>query len=92
MVDHITDFDGKVIAYCEWSVTDNQGKLDDKGEYCFVRELWIWEGKRGKSQIIRSFIKQITESLPQLKYAYWKRPKHSSRVKTFTREALYGRE
>lgn len=94
MVDHIADYDGKVIAYIEWSVTNKDGILDDNGEYCFIREMWIWDkvrGDRGR-KMIRSFIKKISENLPQLKYAYWKRHKYNGRVKVFKREAIYGKD
>lgn len=90
MVEHITDSEGRVIAYIEWCVVDSKGIIDDKGEYAFVKTGWIWNGNKHSLKLMRSFIKKIAETFPQLKYAYWKRPKHGGRVKTFTREEIYG--
>jgi hypothetical protein len=92
MVDHIVDECGKCTAYIEWSVVDSEGKLDDKGEYCFVEELWIWKGVRGRIAIIRGFINKISGNLPQLKFAYWKRHKYNGRVKVFKRMTIYGKD
>ena len=71
-------------------MVDNQGKLDDKGEYVFVRELWIWSGNKKGLYSIKSFIK-IIEQYPQIKYVYWKRHKYKERVKVFTKERIYGK-
>jgi hypothetical protein len=90
MVETINDSEGRCIAFLEWSMVNAQGILDDKGEYVFVRELWIWKGMKHGLYLIKSFIKKICEEFPQAKYGYWKRKKYGDRVKVFGRDTIYG--
>ena len=90
MIDTIKDDEGRVIAYCEWSVTDKNGILDDKGEYVFVRNFWIWKSNPLKLSVIRHFVDTISKKISWAKYVYWRRTKYNKRVKVFTREEING--
>ena len=90
MVEHVTDPEGRVIAYMEWSLVNDKGVLDDNGTYVFVRELWIWSGVKHGIYIIKSFINKIADEFPKATHGYWKRKKHNNRIKVFTRKELYG--
>lgn len=81
--------DDKIICFCDWTLVDEQGSVDNFGRYVFVRELWVhreWRGKR----LIRKIISSVIEKAPSAVYAYWERRKYGDRIKLFTREELLG--
>ena len=85
----VHDWDGKIIAYCEYGLVDKLGLPYNKGEYIYVFEIWVHEKFRRKG-IIRRFVKEIIEDNPTARYSYWKRHKYKDRIRLFNKEKLHG--
>jgi len=51
MIDVIHDDDGKVIAYVEWSLRNQEGLEDKWGEFIFIHDIWVHEKSRWKGVI-----------------------------------------
>lgn len=81
MIDKIIDDDGKIIAYCEWTICDKDGVIKKEGEFLYVFDLWCY--KRNGS--IPKLIKIIYNKIPDIKYVYWRNSKRD-------RFALYLKE
>ena len=80
-----------VIAYCEYSLRNEFGKEDSKGEYCFVDNIWIHPDYRYKG-FMGWFLKIIEPKVPTAAYVYWEREKYDKRVsKTFSRRKIHER-
>lgn len=74
----VKDWSGKIIAYCEWWVTNGDDRFG--GEYVYVRDLWIYPASRNKA-IINDLIERIGnhEFAKTCKYVYWNRGGHYRR-------------
>ena len=64
--------DGKVIAYCGWTLTDKEGNVKNNGEFIYIYDIWCH--KRNGS--IPKFIKIIDKKAPHIKFVYWNRRKY----------------
>lgn len=81
--------DKKIVAYCEWLVVDEEGQPDDLGSFVFIRELWIHHNWRRKN-LIKTFVRIISDKAPSATEAYWERRKYGNRLKQFPRWKLLG--
>jgi len=68
--------DGYIYSYFEFDIVDETGALKTKGEYMYVRDLWVhkdYDGKKEISQYITEADKD--ETMSNVKQVYWLRTK-----------------
>jgi len=58
---------GLIYAYIDWALTDAEWRLNDKGDYFIVHDIWIHPEYRNKG-LLKEFIKQIKPNVPTAKY------------------------
>lgn len=87
MLEHIHDSDDKVIAYCEWMLVNKFGCADSKGEYVFVRDMFVHKDLDGL-RTIRRFISDVIAKCPTAQWAYWERRKYGNRMKMFSKKRI----
>ncbi len=89
MVSVLKNEEGYVIAYSEWWVCNVNGHIQDKGEYCQVRELWIHPKHRNKGTIYK-MIKLIDqgEFMENVKWVYWNRSKYDRLSRLIPRDKI----
>lgn len=77
MITTFKNEEGFVYAYIEWSVVDHQTRLDDKGEFLYIRDLWIHPRYRGNG-VLGSFMKVIfyDPKTQRTQFVYWNNNKH----------------
>ena len=70
-----------VVAYAEWTIVDKDGRDCDKGEYVYIRSLWIHSSFRGYilSHLIGKIYK-VARFHKNCKYVYWQSRKHGFRL------------
>jgi hypothetical protein len=78
--------DGYIVAYAEYRIVNQDGKDNDKGLFCYIRDCWVHPKHKG---ILKELIKQGHEKYPQVIWIYWKRSKHGGRMKMFEIRKLY---
>jgi hypothetical protein len=84
MITYIKNKMGYIRSFAEWTLVDETGAPDDKGQFIFIRNLWVHDKQRkgfGKLGEIKKFIKRISKH-PFCKYAiyvYWLRKKYGER-------------
>ena len=63
---------GEIKAALEWFVVNNQGHLDDKGEYVCIFDMEVSPQYRNNG-LFKEFFKIILPKVPQAKYGYFER-------------------
>ena len=68
--------DGYIYSYFEFDVVDKDGKWKDKGEYMYVRDIWIHPDYRGLTEI-NKYIAEAEElkETKNVQNIYWIRTK-----------------
>lgn len=72
MLEALHDKENKVVAYIEWALINGMGEIDDKGEYCWVKELWVHYEKNIRTAM-DAFTRRIINIAPTIKYVYFQR-------------------
>ena len=81
MITYIKNKMGYIRSFIEWTLVDEGGNPDDKGNFLYIRHMWSHEKQRGTQAEIKKYIKRILKH-PFCKYViyvYWNRKKYSGR-------------
>ncbi len=82
MIEVLKDQDGKIIAYCEWTLTDPRGIQTNGGTHIYIYDLWTY--KRNGS--IPKIIKAIYKKTPTAENVYWvRRDKYPNRTTIYNK-------
>ena len=73
--------DGYIYGYIEWYNLDVLCNIKDKGEYCWVQDLWIHNDFRGNGSL-KELIKKLEEheQNQNVTIVRWKNAKHQERL------------
>ena len=82
------DEDGRVIAYAEYRIVNQDTTPNELGEYCYCKELWV-HPKYERKGTIKDIIKSEHKKNPTIKWLYWKRTKYGGRMRQYLIERLY---
>lgn len=80
-LEHLHDKEGKCIAFCDWTLCDEQGNVKNNGKFIYIYDIWCY--KRNGS--IPKFIKIIDKKAPNAKFVYWRHTKRK-RFKMYLRK------
>ncbi len=69
MIEYLKDPEGRIICYCEYTLTNDRGIQTNGGTYIYIYDLWCY--KRNGS--IPKIIKAIYKKTPTAKNVYWER-------------------
>jgi len=72
MISTLKNFDGLITGYIEWNILDPSGTPADRGEYIFVRSIWV-HPKRRTRQAYQKLIFKIDrhEYSKYSHFVYW---------------------
>lgn len=82
MIEYLKNSDGLIYAIMEYSIVDKEGKIDDKGEYVFIREMYITPTYRNNG-ILKKLSWKLWSKLYWTKYFYFGRKKYGKRLRTY---------
>lgn len=98
MITSLKTSEGYIFAVSEWWICNVNGHLQDDGEYCQVREMWIHPAHRSVSTL-REIVHKMNNDkfMLNVKWVYWRRDKYEKISKLFPRERFikemsYGRQ
>jgi hypothetical protein len=83
-IEYITDKNKNLLGFVDFWIVDESGKLNRYGEKVFINEFYLNPSCRNKGMIAK-FAWNIMRRVPWAKYGYYKRRKHSNRIKIFDR-------
>ncbi len=87
MLEVIKDENGNIQAVCEWWLVNADGSFNPNGDIVWISEVEINQIARNNG-ILKTFIKKITDMVPQAKAGYfWRLRKYPNR-----KPHLYTRE
>ncbi|TSA28594.1 hypothetical protein D4R71_00380 [bacterium] len=76
-----------IYAFCEWWAVDQEGKVDENGQYALINEMWIHKDYRGNG-VLRRMLHKAAQKHPQIKDMYYQRRKYNDRQKQYSRKQL----
>jgi hypothetical protein len=80
--------DGFIYSYVDYRICNEKALDDEKGIYCYVRDVWI-HPKYERKNLLKQFIKEEHKKFPQVIWLYFKRKKYGGRMKMFEIKRLY---
>jgi len=83
------DKDDKIIAYIDFQIVDRWGHLTEGGQYCYVRDAYIWRGIRGNLSIFRRWVEREHPKYPQVRWIYFQRSKYNKRLSIYDITKFY---
>ena len=84
MLTVIRNDNGEIIVACEWRKVNPQGQYDKDGKLIWINNVEVSKQYQNNG-ILYKLIKKITDEMPEIEYAYFKRRKYNNRIRGYTR-------
>ncbi len=75
MLEVLKTSEGEIKACLEFYIVDKNGRLDDKGLYCWVNDAYVSKSAQNNG-ILKSFVGVVMKRYPQLQFGYFARDKY----------------
>ncbi len=89
MLEVIKDKQENIKACIEFYVVDENGRLNDKGLYCWINDAYVSRSAQNNG-CLKYFVKRIIFLYPQLQFCYFWREKYKDKNKKW-RIRLYSK-
>ena len=83
MLETKKDKEGKIIAFLEWNLLDDNGQFDNKGNWAWVEEVFIHKDYR-QNGILKELSQIARKKIPWVKNFYFRRKKYNERQRHYS--------
>ncbi len=70
MIVTLKNSEGYIKAFMNWNIVDQDGKVDDKGNYLFVYEAWVHPDHRNTLCLKEMIARVFEDSIKHYKYEF----------------------